>query len=476
LIVHFSNNLPEESTIHWHGVELPAAMDGTPLTQAPVWPGDTFSYSFELHTAATYWYHPHVRSHQQVERGLYGALVVRDPAADEALELPDREVVLLVDDVLLSDDNTIAAPYPSDPLARAQMQVNGREGNMLLANGRELPTLRVAANETFRLRLVNTANARFFRLSLPGHDMIRIGGDGGLVSRAVAVPPAMPMMPGGTGEMGDGDGMMMADPEGGLLLVNGERADVLLTPQGEPGDELFLEWHDAPRGLHKAITMPDGTIGFEHAHHDGKRDAIKMLRLMLTSPTKSGVTRLAAGDALRVIEPIDTTGAAPLPVHFGHGMPNAEGDVTFFATMKDGKGVPFEELEAADALHATLGETRVWEVVNMTGGDHPFHPHGFFFQHIETEYIDMDTPENNRVDTPQVLENKDTIRVPRRPGAKGRSKTIVRLAVHFDATGRGDLEAFGKSREGGPGGWFAHCHILEHGDRGMMTFLNLTAP
>lgn len=475
LIVHFTNNLPEESTIHWHGVELPAEMDGTPLSQEPVQPGGTFTYSFELRTAATYWYHPHVRGNEQVERGLYGALVVRDPAQDQALGLPEDDVVLLVDDVLLDDDANIAAPFPSEPLARARMQVNGREGNVLLANGRELPTLRVAADETFRLRLVNVANARFFRLSLAGHPILRIGGDGGLASSAMAVPPVMDM-PGEMGEMGEHGSMMGAPQEGGLLLVNGERADVLVTPHGNPGDELFLQWHDAPRGLHTAIRMPDGMIGFEHAHHDGKRDAIKLLRLVVTSAGKSSATAIADGQPLRVIEPIDATGAAPLPVHFGHGMPNAAGDVTFFASMKNGVGVPFEKLEAADALHATIGETRVWEVVNMTGGDHPFHPHGFFFQHLETEYVDMDTPDNNRIETPEVLENKDTIRVPRRPGAKGRSKTIMRLAVHFDGTGRGNLEAFGKSRTDGSGGWVAHCHILEHADRGMMTFLNLTAP
>lgn len=483
LIVHYRNDLTEESTIHWHGVELPAVMDGTPLAQTPVEPGDAFTYEFDLLTAATYWYHPHVRGNEQVERGQYGALVVRDPAEDASLELPEQEHTLLIDDVLLEADGAIAPTFPEDPAKRAEAQVNGREGNVLLVNGRELPTLEVAANTPLRLRMVNVANARFFRLSVPHHEMVRIGGDGGLASAAMAIEPVMEMNGGGEhggmdgmGEMGEMGGMA-ATSKGGLLLVPGERADVVLTPMGEPGDELFVMWHDTPRGLHSAKPMADGSIGFEHAHMDGKRPAQKLLRLVLTKPGKLAGSAVTAGEPLRDIQAIDATGAAPLPVHFGHGMPDEAGDVTFFAAMKDGMGIPFEKLQVEDALHAQIGETRVWEVVNMTGGDHPFHPHGFFFQHLETEFIDMDNPDNSEVVKPAVLENKDTIVVPRRRGAKGRSKTIVRLAVTFDATHRTGLEAFGKSpSEGRSGGWVAHCHILEHADRGMVTWLNLTAP
>ena len=73
----------------------------------------------------------------------------------------------------------------------------------------------------------------------------------------------------------------------------------------------------------------------------------------------------------------------------------------------------------------------------------------------------------------ELLENKDTIRVPARLGAKGTSKTIVRLAVRFDPTGREGIEAYGKTPGETAGGWIAHCHILEHAARGMTTFLNL---
>jgi hypothetical protein len=76
----FTNHLPEETTIHWHGVRLPASMDGVPEHSQPaVPPGGSFDYSFAVPDSGLFWYHPHVRSAQQVGDGLYGALLV-EPA------------------------------------------------------------------------------------------------------------------------------------------------------------------------------------------------------------------------------------------------------------------------------------------------------------------------------------------------------------------------------------------------------------
>ena len=86
LRVHFTNNLAIETTIHWHGVEVPANMDGSPLASASgkIGPGKTFMYEFELQRAGTFWYHPHdnANANKGVELGLYGSLVVHDPIVD----------------------------------------------------------------------------------------------------------------------------------------------------------------------------------------------------------------------------------------------------------------------------------------------------------------------------------------------------------------------------------------------------------
>ena len=80
LRVRFTNRLPVPTTVHWHGVRVPNPMDGTPgVTQPPVRPGETFVYEFVPKDAGTFWFHPHLRSSEQVERGLFGVLVVDEP-------------------------------------------------------------------------------------------------------------------------------------------------------------------------------------------------------------------------------------------------------------------------------------------------------------------------------------------------------------------------------------------------------------
>ena len=105
-------------------------------------------------------------------------------------------------------------------------------------------------------------------------------------------------------------------------------------------------------------------------------------------------------------------------------MPDMNGDVNFFVQTRDGVGLPWADVTVDDAPTVQVGDTRIWAVANMTGGDHNFHTHGFPFQHIETEYVDMDNPENNFIVPATYLEDRDTILIPRRLGSMGRSRTI----------------------------------------------------
>ena len=146
--------------------------------------------------------------------------------------------------------------------------------------------------------------------------------------------------------------------------------------------------------------------------------------------------------------------------------------------------MPIMKLTAKDGYHVKVGDTPYFEVVNFTGGDHGFHTHGFHFQHIDTEYIDIDTPSFNRIEKPLRLSVEDTIRVPKRPGLiLGRSFTIVRLAIRFDDSAKHrryrrkpwELLAGGLAPTATTsGGWLVHCHHLEHAARGMMSFLTVT--
>jgi FtsP/CotA-like multicopper oxidase with cupredoxin domain len=207
LIVHFENQLPEATTIHWHGVRLPAAMDGTLAMQAAVEPGARFDYTFTLKDAGLFWFHPHVRSDVQIEKGLYGTLLVRGPDEPQV----DTETVLVIDDVHVLADGS----FPDYLDDRSKMM--GREGNVLLVNGRATPGLDVRRGSLQRWRIVNTANGRFFQLRLEGHTLRVIGSDGSFY--------ATPW-----------------DTER-LLMSPGERYDVLVIPTGSPGAVLTL-WND----------------------------------------------------------------------------------------------------------------------------------------------------------------------------------------------------------------------------------------
>lgn len=171
LDLNLLNALPDPTTIHWHGVRVPNAMDGVPhLTQPPVAPGETFRYRFALPDAGTYWYHPHWGTPEQVERGLAGALVVEDDAPPPV----DRDEVWLLDDWRLDASGRIAEDfYGFHDVSHA-----GRLGQRLTVNGAVEPTLALPAGHRLRLRLVNAANARIFALELAGLPAWLIARDG----------------------------------------------------------------------------------------------------------------------------------------------------------------------------------------------------------------------------------------------------------------------------------------------------------
>ena len=155
LRVRFVNKLPQDTTIHWHGVRLPNAMDGVPyLTQKPVQPGDSFVYEFTPRDAGTFWFHPHVRASEQVERGLYGVLVVEDARPPPY----SRDLVWVLDDWLLDASGQIDPQFNT----RHDLAMDGRWGGAITINGRTDTTLRVQPGERLRLRLLNSANGRVF--------------------------------------------------------------------------------------------------------------------------------------------------------------------------------------------------------------------------------------------------------------------------------------------------------------------------
>lgn len=141
------NELDDPTTVHFHGVELPNAMDGVPdVTQDPILPGETFVYEFEAKPAGTFWYHSHFEGDVQVGAGLYAPFIV-DPK-ESADPLPDVDVTLMIGEWLVRGGQTFAA-----------MPMGGMEPNYFTINGKAFPateTIDVKKGQLVRLRLVGT--------------------------------------------------------------------------------------------------------------------------------------------------------------------------------------------------------------------------------------------------------------------------------------------------------------------------------
>ena len=229
--VRFTNSLPQSTTIHWHGLRVPADMDGTEAVQAPVEQGGTFEYRFVVPDAGTFWYHSHVNETEQLERGLYGALIVRG-ATDPVL---DTERVLHLDDLKLGPDGDLA-PFGDEHELHA-----GREGEVRLVNGRQEPELEIAGGQVERWRIVNAANTRYVRLSIGARPFSILGTDGGLL--------ASPL------------------PATEVLITPGERVDLAVGPFAE-GEVLEVDGlpYDRGKGERRASVSRRCGLARPHRH------------------------------------------------------------------------------------------------------------------------------------------------------------------------------------------------------------------
>lgn len=321
--VHFTNKLAQPTTVHWHGLHLPAGSDGSPLH--PVLPGRSRDYVFRIPrgSAGTYWYHPHpdMTSTEQVSRGLYGALIVR-PAKDPLAGISDPLLVLSDNRFLL--DGSVDLPHHTTREGNIDAQ-NGREGDVLFVNGRTMPALTIKPGEWQRLRIINAAAARVFRLSIPGQKLVHVGSDGGLFEHPREVDE--------------------------LLVANSERVEVLIRG-GEPGSRTMLK------------TLPYDRYDIQTRPKDWEqpRDVVEIV-----TTTDPRVPPLAIPETLRVVRPISTRAvSARRTLVLAQGMINNK----------------LMDMNRVD-IRARLNTTEIWQIENVVGMDHPFHLHGFQFQVLD---------------------------------------------------------------------------------------------
>jgi FtsP/CotA-like multicopper oxidase with cupredoxin domain len=325
LIVHFTNQLPEPTTVHWHGVRVPIEMDGVPgISQPAVKPGETFVYDITLRDAGLFWYHPHHMSAAQVGFGLYGALLVEDE--NDGVGVADQLTMVLSD---IGFDKNGALDEPDS--GGSAGDVFGREGEHVLLNGRKAPVLRARSGAPQRWRIVNAARSRFFLLDLQGQKFTVIGTDGGLQERPT------------TSDV--------------LLITPGERVDVIVAPTGKPGSE-----------------MPVYSMLYNRGYGSVEFRSIEQL-MTLAFSTDAPMTPPPPPAVSRTITPPSAVGATQVTFTLGLPPVDATGHSEFQVN-----GLPFPK---AKPYRAALGETQLWVIKNDTKWDHPFHLHGFFFLPVD---------------------------------------------------------------------------------------------
>ena len=325
--IHFHNNLPQPTTVHWHGMHIPAGSDGSPLN--PVMPGASRDYVFRVPrgTAGTYWYHPHpdMTTTAQVAKGLYGALIVR-PADDPLAGIRDR--LLILSDNRFRPDGSVDFPDPTSLAAQIDAE-NGREGNVLLVNGRAMPTLSIRPGELQRWRIINASPARVYRLAIPGQKLLHVGSDGGLFEKPREV----------------------AD----LVVANSERIEFLVRG-GEPGSRTVLQ--TLPYDRYDPHTRPPDW--------NQPRDLLE-----LRTSTDAPASEMTVPSTLRVVKPISTTHVA------------ARRTIVFSQGLINGKAMDMHRVD----VRGRLGTTEIWQIENVVGMDHPFHLHGFRFQVLDVDGV-----------------------------------------------------------------------------------------
>ncbi len=321
-----TNLVGEDSTTHWHGLDVPADMDGHPSFAFPS--GDTYRFSFPvLNRAGTYWYHPHpdMMTGSQIQMGLAGFLIVRDPE-EARLYLPSGAYDL----PLCIQDRTFDA---NNQLVYSPSGMSGFFGTTMLVNGHP-NYVHETASRVHRLRLLNGSTSRIYKLAFSdGTPMVIIGNDGGLL----AAPETKPY----------------------LILPPGERAEVWADFRGKPvGTQITLR-----------------TLAFSGA--GGQQGAVRdIMRFSITQAvtekrtlpaTLSAITRYQLADAINLNNP------KTYAIDF-------DGDLF---TLNGGL---FEMFEVAANEIARCNTLEVITVSNTAGAvqiPHPIHFHGRPFQILD---------------------------------------------------------------------------------------------
>jgi spore coat protein A len=355
------------SAVHLHGGKTPPQSDGYPEDWYP--PGESRTYYYpNKQEAALLWYHDHSMgiNRLNIYAGLFGLHVVRD-RAEQALQLPSGkyEVPLTLFDRDLRPDGQLSYPVSADP---ERPWVPEAFGEAHLVNGKIFPYLDVEPRK-YRLRILNAANGRFYRLSLsPNVEMHQIGSDQGLLAAPIAVA--------------------------NVQLAPGERADVVIDFAPHRGAKVLL--------MSDAFTLMQFRVGAARASDPSVLPAALRPIQRIAESSAILTRRLTLDEQTNMVAESQGMLLNKTPWH----MPVTERPV--------------------------LGTTEIWELVNLTDDVHPIHLHMVRFQILDRRRFDsfqymtagtLRYTGEALAPEPNEMGWKDTARV--------NAKTVTRIIVPF---------------------------------------------
>jgi suppressor of ftsI len=333
--VNVGNYLSDETTtIHWHGMHLPARADGGPHQM--IEPGETWSPDWTIdQPAATLWYHPHLhpKTEDQVYRGIAGMFILDDPEAAE-LSLPDDygvdDVPLIIQDKKFEDDGSL-------DFSKRPISPTGLLGDEILVNGTHDPYLEVRS-ELVRLRLLNASNARVYNVGFADDRPFElIATDGGLLD----APERLER----------------------VQLSPGERAEIVT--EFEPGERVVLRSFEPALGTN-----------FWDGRFSGADDSFDLLEIR-------------AVDDLAPSPELPELLVAQLPVDAGEARRVRRFELSGQGSI-NGREMDMTRIDQT----VEVGTSEIWEVENRSGTPHNFHIHDVRFRVLD--YAGEDPPKHLR--------------------------------------------------------------------------------
>ena len=402
--IHVKNNINEVSTVHWHGMTLPAKMDGGP--HQSINPGQTWISEFKVRQeAATLWYHSHAmhKTGQQVYHGLAGMFIIDDEGSDK-LGLPNEygidDIPCTIQDRRFNQDGSFSY------LSAMPDRMMGMHGSIVLVNGVITPTL-VAKKTLLRLRLHNGSNARTYHLVFSdGRPFHVIAGDCGFLHKSFKTNK--------------------------LRLAAAERAEIL------------VDVSDRKRIMLKSLVSNEGG-GMPMMRMMNRS---KELDIMLIDATQAQPSERKIPNTLRnsplILDAKQAVKTRQFKLEMGMMGSGGMGGMMGGMMKRKGRGGMFRingksmDIKRID-FQVKANSTEIWEVSNASPMAHPFHVHNVQFRILDR---------NGQRPHPSESGLKDVVLV------KGgeRVRIIMRFPEYSDAQTP----------------YMYHCHILEHEDQGMM--------